>query len=170
MNIDSNILQVIYNSPYYIHLNHKTYFKDVNVNTFLEKFNVNTNTCKHLNQTELKKQLKLLHFLIHISYPLINKSILMNNFIYKIDSIKLLCNRYNLPLHQGAMGDYPHFTLEIKAGAIPMNCHLYLNGLLTSNFNSLILSNSLSLQDFDQIVKELKNNTKLNASATVFKP
>lgn len=158
MNSDYYLLHGLYRSPYYTALNHKTYFKDVNVAAFLEDFKINTNTCKNLRQTELRKQLKLLHFLMHISYPLINNTISVYNQLYNIERIKLLCHRTEMPLHQGAWGDAPHFTLEIKAGGILMNCHLYLSGLLTSN--SMVLSNAQPLESFDYQIRYWKEKKK----------
>lgn len=156
---DYYLLHWLYNSPYYTALNHKTYFNNVNVPTFLEKFNINTNTCKNLNQVELRKQLKLLHFLIHTSYPLVDNRISVYDQFHNIKGVKLLCRRYEMPLHEGAWGDAPHFTLEIKThGGPPMTCHLYLSGLLTAN--SLVLSSAQPLEYFDHSVRELKRKNK----------
>ena len=168
MSTDYYLNNVIYKSRYYNTFRHQTYFNNVNIDTFLNKFNIDIKTCRKIENTnEFKKQMKLLHFLIYISYPLVDKKIIYQNKLYKIDSIKLSCYQTQMPLHFGAVGDNPHFSLEIKVGGIPTMCHLYLDGTLTSMYSG-VLSFPQTLESFNNYV-ELHKKT-LNPKAKVFKP
>ena len=164
----NNLLSSLYNTPYITNFNHGSYFRSVSINTFLDKFNINTNTCKEIrNSHEFKRQMKILHFLIHISFPLVDNKILHNGQYHNIDKIKLSCYQNQMPLHWGAMGDGPHFSLEIKVGGMQTMCHLYLDGTLTSMYFG-VLSQPQTLESFDYYVSQ--NKKTLNPKAKEFKP
>ena len=172
----------MYNSPYYLNYNHKTFFKNVDVDKFLKDFKINTSACTELKNdfsNEFNEQMKLLHFLFYISIPLNDKIIYNNNYDFygytqtsKITNISLVCKRNDLPVHVGAYGDTPHFTLEITTNDSRKNYHLYLNGCLTLGRDQYY---SLPIQEqfFNSYITSKKNtNTKkkLNPTAKPFTP
>ncbi len=177
-------MQQMYNSPYYINYNHKTFFKNVDVDNFLKKYKINTSACTELkknNEDEFNKQMKLLHFLFNISTPLNDNKIYNDNYfidynnynmgLIKINSISLVCRRNDLPIHIGSFGDFPHFTLEITTNSSRKNYHLYLNGCLTLS-KQQIYSVPIPEQLFDSHIKSLKgeSSNKLRANAAPFTP
>ena len=111
--------------------------------------------------------MKILHLLMHISFPLVSNKVLHNGQYHNIDKIKLSCYQTAMPLHLGAMGDGPHFSLEIKMGDIHTMCHLYLDGTLTSIYSG-VLSFPQTLESFDYYVSQ--NKKALNPKAKEFKP
>ena len=172
----------MYNSPYYLNYNHKTFFKNVDVDKFLKEYKINTSACKELKNdfsNEFNEQMKLLHFLFNISSPLNDKSIYNNNYDFygytqtsKITNISLVCKRNDLPVHIGAYGDTPHFTLEITTNDSRKNYHLYLNGCLTLGryqYYSLPIQEQF-FNSYITLKKNTKKNTKLNPTAKPFIP
>ena len=179
-------MREMYNSPYYIEYNHKTFFKNVDVDKFLKEYKINVSACKELKndfENEFNEQMKLLHFLFQISSPLNDKNIYNNNYdfygytqISKITNISLVCKRNDLPVHVGAYGDAPHFTLEITTNNTRNNYHLYLNGCLTLGKNQFY-SMPIQEQFYDYYINSKKNNIsktkknkKLNPTAKPFVP
>ena len=175
----------MYNSPYYLEYNHKTFFKNVDVDKFLKDYKINTSACTELKKefkNEFNEQMKLLHFLFHISSPLNDKNIYNNDYDFygytqtsKITNISLVCKRNDLPIHVGAFGDTPHFTLEITTNNSRNNYHLYLSGCLTLD-RQQFYSMPIQEQFFNYYItskrgtKTKKNTKKLNPTAKPFTP
>lgn len=180
-NRDQNdmLFNIINGSPHF--KNNYTYFNNISadgINEFLKVYNVNISNCKIKNEDikEFYIQLKILRYLILISSPLNMMDIYTTNYdIYgyepelsKINEINLICKRNELPIHVGAYGDSPHFTLEIVTNKTRNNYHLYLNGVLTSGI-SQIYSSPIPMQFYKPYIKEQKKN-KLSAKAKPFVP
>lgn len=180
-NRDQNdmLFNIINDSPHF--KNNYTYFNNISIdsiNQFLKEYKINISNSK-INDNDMKDfyiQLKILRYLILISSPLNMLNIYTTNYdmygfepeLSKINEINLICKRNELPIHIGAYGDSPHFTLEIVTNRTRNNYHLYLNGVLTSGV-SQIYSYPIPMQFFKPYIKQQKKN-KLSAKAKPFVP